>query len=42
MQGWIAEGGSGPYTGEEGVALFSNPIENVSEGQSKRSREKGK
>lgn len=25
-----------------GVALFSNPIENASEGQSKRSREKGK
>ena len=25
-----------------GVTLFSNPIENASEGQSKRSREKGK
>lgn len=37
-------GGTGPYTGGgegEGkgrVALFSNPIENASEGQSKRSR----
>lgn len=43
MQGWM--GGTGPYTGwEEGgvVTLFSNPIENASEGQSKRSREKGK
>lgn len=40
MQGWM--GGTGPYMGGEGVALFSNPVENASEGQSKRSQEKGK
>lgn len=36
-------GGTGPYTGGTGGggALFSNPIENASEGQSQRSREKG-
>lgn len=43
MLAWM--GDTGPYTGGEerggGAALFSNPIENVSEGQSKRSWEKG-
>lgn len=43
MQGWM--GVTGLYAGGEevgGAALFRNPIENASEGQSKRSREKGK
>lgn len=47
MQGWMGGwGGTGPYMGGEegcgGGTLFSNPIENACEGQSKRSQEKGR